>query len=71
MELNPYFKIVVLVWFFGWGLSFLLAPVPVYRFLSWGRTPTGKQLKIEKWLGILALAFGLVFVIELVLGLVR
>jgi hypothetical protein len=68
---NPYFKIIVLVWFFGWGLLFLLAPLPAYRFLSLGRTPSSKQLKYEKWLGIMVLAFGVVFVIELVFGLVR
>ena len=71
MELNPIYKVIALVWFFGWGLLFLVAPVPVYRFLSWGRTPSSQQIKYEKLLGIMALAFGLVFVIELVFGVVR
>jgi hypothetical protein len=61
----------MLVWFFGWGLLFLLAPVPIYRFLSWGRTPSDKQIRYEKWLGSLALVFGIVFVIELAFGVVR
>ena len=69
--MNPYFKIIVLVWFLGWGLLFLAAPVRAYRFLSWGRTPSSKQLKVEKWLGIMTLGFGVVFVIELIFRIVR
>jgi hypothetical protein len=69
--LNPYFKIVALLWFFGWGLLFLLAPVRVYRVLSLGRPPSEKQIKYEKWLGIVALIFGVVFVIELFFGVAR
>jgi hypothetical protein len=72
VELNPYFKIVVLVWFFGWGLLFfLVAPVRAYRVLSLGRSLSDKQIKYEKWLGIMALVFGVVFVIELLVGVVR
>jgi len=69
--LNPYFKIVVSAWFFGWGLLFLMAPVPVYRFLSLGRTPSDKQMKYEERLGIMAVALGLVFFVELIFRVVR
>lgn len=71
MQLDPIYKIVVLVWFFGWGLLFLMAPVPVFRLFTWGRTPIDKQLRREKWLGRMAIAFGLLFVIELAFRIVK
>ena len=67
----PYIKVIALVWFFGWGFLLLKFPVLAYRILSFGRTPNPLQLKREKALGNMALAFGCLFVIELISGIVR
>jgi len=58
-------KILILVWFLGWGFLILRFPVQCFRLLSWGRRPTLKQLKREKFVGYMALAFGVLFLLEL------
>jgi len=65
------FKIVVLVWFFGWGFAILRFPVQCFRWLSWGRNPTPKQMKRERVVGFVALGFGVLLLLELAFGIVR
>lgn len=65
------FHILILVWFFGWGLLLLKFPTQCYRFLSWGRKPTAKQLKVAKFVGYMGLGFGCLFFIEIVFGIVH
>jgi hypothetical protein len=67
----PYIKVIALVWFFGWGFLLLKFPVLAYRILSFGRTPNPLQLGREKMIGYMALAFGCLFAIEIVFGIVR
>jgi hypothetical protein len=64
-------KVVILVWFFGWGFLLLKFPLEAYRILSFGRTPNPHLLKREKALGYMALTFGCLFVIEIILGMIR
>jgi hypothetical protein len=64
-------KILILVWFLGWGFLILQFPVQCFRLLSWGRYPTPKQLRREKFVGYMALGFGILFLLELAFGIIR
>jgi hypothetical protein len=64
------FNIVGLVWLLGWGFSALRFPEQSYRLLSWGRTPTPRQLKRVRVVGYIGLGFGSLFLVELAVGLV-
>jgi len=44
-------------------------PIKTFRFLSFGRTPDAKQLKIQKVVGYMAVAFGVLLLLEIALGL--
>lgn len=69
--ISQHFEILILIWFLGWGFVILRFPVQCYRILSLGRYPTPVQLKREKFVGYMALAFGAVFIVELVFGMIR
>ncbi len=64
-------KLLVLIWLFGWGFLILRFPVQCFRLLSWGRIPTSKQLKREKFVGYMGVGFGTLFLIELALRIIR
>jgi len=68
---TPLLKVITLVWFFGWGFLLVKFPLQAYRILSFGRTPNPLQLKREKALGYMALAFGCFFGLVLIFGILR
>jgi hypothetical protein len=53
------------------GFLILQFPVQCFRLLSWGRYPTPKQLRREKFVGYMALGFGILFLLELAFGIIR
>jgi len=61
--------IISLIWFFGWGFFLVKFPVQSYRVLSWGRTPTPRNLKIAKIVGYMGLFFGCLLSLEMAFGL--
>jgi hypothetical protein len=63
-------KILILVWFFGWGFLMLRFPVQCFRLLSCGHIPTPKQLKREKIVGYMGVGFGTLFLVELVFRII-
>jgi hypothetical protein len=65
------FQVLVLVWMLGWGFLLLKFPTQCYRFLSWGRNPTAGQLKTAKIVGYMGLGFGLLYLVEIVFGIVH
>jgi hypothetical protein len=65
------FKIVILAWLLIWGFLLLTFPVQCHRLLSWGRSPTPRQLKSGRIVGYIALAFGCLFVLELAFAIIR
>jgi hypothetical protein len=70
-DLSIKFKILILVWFFGWGFLLAMFPVQGYRLLSWGRIPTPKELKAGKIVGFMAFAYGFLFLLELAFSATR
>jgi hypothetical protein len=68
---NRVFYVAILIWFFGWGTLLLKFPVQCCRVMSWGKMPNAKQLKRARFVGYMGLSFGLLFLIELVFGLVQ
>jgi hypothetical protein len=71
MRIGLPIKILTLVWFFGWGFLILRFPVQCFRFLSWGRIPTPKQLSREKIVGYMGIGFGTLFLVELAFRVIR
>lgn len=69
--MTPLLKAITLVWFFGWGFLLVKFPLQAYRILSFGRTPNPLQLKRERALGYMALAFGFLFDLVLIFGILQ
>jgi hypothetical protein len=65
------FKVVILIWFLGWGFMLTRFPVRGYRVLARGRTPTDRQLKLTKFVGYIGLVSGGIYLMEIILGVVR
>ena len=65
------FRMIVLVWFFGWGFFLLRFPIRCYRLLALGRTPTPVQLKRVRIVGYMGLIFGSIYLLELAIGLIH
>jgi hypothetical protein len=65
------FHILTLVWFLGWGFLLVKFPAHGYRLLTWGRTPTARQLKTATIIGYIGLGFGFLYLFEIIFGMVR
>jgi hypothetical protein len=65
------FHVIAVVWVLGWGFLLLKFPEQCFRVLSWGKQPTKQNLKTEKIVGYMGLAFGTLSLIEMVFHLVN
>ena len=65
------FYAALLFWFFGWAFFLLRFPVQSFRAISWGRTPTARNLRIAKIVGYMGLFFGCLLAVEMAFGLLR
>jgi hypothetical protein len=64
------FKIIGLIWFYGWGFMLLKYPNQAFRMLSWGLIPDQRTrfLQRSKVAGYFGLVFGTLFLIEWIFG---
>jgi len=59
-----------LIWLLGGGSLVLRFPVQCFRVLAWGRRPTLRQLTLTRVVGYMGLAFGVLLLVEIAVGLV-
>jgi hypothetical protein len=49
---------LILFWLYGWAVVFLICPARTFRLLVFGRTPTARNLRSMRMVGVMAAAFG-------------